>query len=223
MNVWRINIDAKALTEDNFKHLIICPGCGQTHTVCPIQDGADACCSSCGLVQYRSDSQLLDRGLAINITALVFLVIASAFPIIDIEIFGSHQFLSIPKSIYFLFDKGFYLVGITVAFLVLIVPIFSSLVEIYVLLLLKFSVNENLSRRLLILLSKLQPWGMSEIFLVSILIALIKLIDYVQIDFGPSFWALIVYAMTNLYNLRVIHLRELWSTWDKVFGLQAQV
>jgi len=207
------------LAESNLENLVICPGCRKTHAKCSISDGADACCSGCGLVLYRSDSKLIERGLAINVTALIFLGIAASFPLISIELLGIPQFLSIPKSIYYLFNNGFFMIGISVALLVLVIPLITDIVRVTVLLLLKYKMSEQMSRRLLILLSKLQPWVMSEIFLVGILIAQIKLIGYAQVHFGISFWALAVYAMIKLYNNKVIHISELWSTRDKVFGL----
>lgn len=189
------------------------------HAKHEIKDGADALCASCGLVLYRSDSKLLERGLAINITALIFLGAANAFPLVSVEILGATQDLSIFKSISFLLESGFYVIGIAVALLVLLIPLVSVTIEILALLLLKLRQHKHATRYLLILLSKLQPWGMSEIFLVSILVALIKLLSYAQIDIGISFWALTAFAMINLYNTKVIHISELWSTRDNIFGL----
>lgn len=215
-------MESTAITEDDLRRLIICPGCRMIHVKAPIKDGADACCSKCATVLYRCDKKLIERGLALNITALFFLGIASTFPLVSIDILGNQKFLTIPNAIFYLFESGFYLVGIAVAFLVLIIPIILDIIEILALILLKYEKSKKTTRELLILLSKLQPWGMSDIFLVSVLIALIKLIDYAQIHVGLSFWALITYAMINIYNIKVININELWSIKDKIFSAKQQ-
>ncbi|MDX8386985.1 MAG: paraquat-inducible protein A [Ghiorsea sp.] len=208
-----------SLEKRDLSKLIFCPGCQKIHAKHSIKDGTDATCASCNLILYRKDSHLLDRGLTINITALIFLGIATAFPLVSIEILGSQQSLTIFQSISHLFENGYYIIGVATALFILLIPLIVGISEISALLLLKRKKHSQATRYLLILLSKLQPWGMSEVYLISILITLIKLLSHADINIGISFWALAIYAMINLYNIKVIHISELWSTRDNVFGL----
>lgn len=94
--------------------------------------------------------------------------------------------------------------------------IFSSYMVIF--LLLKLAVGEKLSKELLILLSHITPWSMSDIFLISILVALVKLIGYAQIHMGIAFWALMVFVLLDLYVTKSIHVSEIWMLRKRIFN-----
>ena len=83
--------------------------------------------------------------------------------------------------------------------------------------LLKLERGETLSKELLVLLSYIKPWSMSDIFLISILVALVKLIGYAQIYMGTAFWALIIFVLLDLYITKVIHTSEVWMLRRRVY------
>ena len=212
-----IIIAMKIENEDALDNLVICPQCHTLHTEVPIKDGAKACCSECNSVMYRYDSRLAEHGLALSITALIFFFVANFFPLVKIELLGSEQFITIPKTIMSLFDNGFFIVGMLSAFLIFIFPLMIFLLYLLVFTLLKFGRGEQLSRELLVLLSRLKPWSMSDIFLISILVALVKLIGYARIHMGIAFWALIVFVLLDIYVTRSIHISEIWMLRKRVF------
>jgi paraquat-inducible protein A len=76
--------------------------------------------------------------------------------------------------------------------------------------LLKLERGEKWTKELLILLSHITPWSMTDIFLISILVALVKLIGYAQIHMGIAFWALMVFVMIDIYIVKRVHLSEIW-------------
>jgi paraquat-inducible protein A len=108
-------------------------------------------------------------------------------------------------------------VGMLCAFLIFIFPIMVFSLYLIVFTLLKFGIGEYLSKELLVLLSRLKPWSMNDIFLVSILVALVKLIGYAQIHMGVAFWALIIFVLLDIYLTRSIHISEIWMLRKRVF------
>ena len=200
----------KLENEDALDNLIICHKCATLHEEVPIQDGTKACCSECGAILYRYDSKLIDHGLALSITGFIFFVLANIFPLVQIQILGHEQFITIPKTIFSLFDSGFYIVGLICAFLIFIFPLMIFMINILLFILLKIKRGEKWTKDLLILLSHITPWSMTDIFLISILVALVKLIGYAQIHMGIAFWALMVFVLIDLYIVKSIQLSELW-------------
>ncbi|HHH37174.1 MAG TPA: paraquat-inducible protein A, partial [Epsilonproteobacteria bacterium] len=83
--------------------------------------------------------------------------------------------------------------------------------------LMKGGKGKTMTKDLLILLSRIQPWHMSDIFLISILVAIVKLFGMAEIHFGISFWALIVFVLIDTYITRSIHLGELWTLQKQVY------
>jgi paraquat-inducible protein A len=209
----------KIETEEELDRLIICHKCHTLHREIPIKDGAKACCRECKTVLYRYDTQLIDHGLALSMAALVFFILANAFPLVKIEILGNEQFITLPKTFISFFDNGFYIVGMMVSFLIFIFPLMVTLIYLLLFSLLKFKRSPDLVKSLLILLAKILPWSMLEIFLVSIFVALVKLIGYAQIHMGTAFWTLAAFVILDLYIGQKIHLKEIWMLRKRMYGL----
>lgn len=200
----------KLENEDALDNLILCEQCFTLHEEVPLEDGTKACCSECGAVLYRYDSKLIDHGLSLSVAGIVFFMLANLFPLVQIEILGHGQFITIPKTILSLFENGFYFVGILSAFLIFIFPFMIFTINILLFMLLKVKRGKNLTKELLILLAHITPWSMTDIFLISILVALVKLIGYAQIHIGIAFWALMVFVLIDLYIVKRIHLFDIW-------------
>ena len=196
--------------EDELDNYVICKQCYTLNVEIAIKNGSKACCSECGGVLYRYDLKLIDHGLALSITGLIFFILANLFPLMQIEILGSEQFITIPKIIFSLFDNGFYLVGFICAFLIFIFPLMIFLINMVLYLLLKLERGHKTTKELLVLLSRVTPWSMADIFLISILVALVKLISFGQIHIGISFWALMIFVAIDIYVTKNICISELW-------------
>lgn len=203
--------------EDDLDNYIICHKCHTLHKEVPMNDGAKAHCVECGAVLYHSDSKLVEHGLALSITGFVFFVLANTFPLVQIEIVGVEQFITIPKTFMTLFENGFYIVGLLCALLIFVFPFMIFSINIVLFTLFKMQKGERVIKELLILLSHIKPWSMGDIFLISILVALVKLIGYAQIHMGVSFVALIFFVLLDLYITKTIHISEMWMLRKRIF------
>jgi len=211
-----IIITMKLENEDALDNYIICEQCYTLHEELPIKDGTKALCTECGHVLYRYDSKLVDYGLALSISGFIFFILANLFPLVKIDLLGHEEYITIPKTILALFENGFYIVGLLCAFLIFIFPFMIFSMNIVFFALLKRKKGKKMTKEILILLSYIVPWSMTDIFLISILVALVKLIGYVQIDMGISFWALMVFVLIDIYIVKRIHLSELWMLRKRV-------
>jgi len=203
--------------EDDLDQYIICHKCFTLQEEMPIEDGSKACCSECGNLLYRYDSKLIDHSLAWSLTGLIFFALANAFPIIKIDLLGSEQFITLPKTIVSLFENNFYVVGFFCVFLIFIFPLMTFSLNILIFLLLKAGRGEQLIKELLVLLSHIKPWAMADIFFISILVALVKLVAFGQIHIGISFWALMTFVLIDIYITKNIQLHEIWMLRKRIF------
>ena len=208
----------KLENEEALDNLIICEQCHTLHEEVPIKDGTKALCTACGGVLYRYDSRLVDYGLAWSITGLIFFIVANIFPLVNIELLGHEQFITLPKTFVSLFESGFYVVGLLCIFLIFIFPLLIFTTNIVLFFLLKMRMNKPLTKELLILLSHMKPWSMSDIFLISILVALVKLVGYAQIHIGVAFWALVMFVLIDLYMTKRIHISEIWMLRKRMYN-----
>jgi len=208
----------KIENEEVLDQLVICHKCHTLHKEVPIKDGAKACCKECGTVLYRYDSKLIEHGLALSLTALIFFFLANLFPLVKIEILGHSQYITLTRTFMSLFENGFYIVGLMCIFLIFIFPLMIISIYLVLFLLLKFRANPALVKDLLVLLSHIKPWNMTEIFLISIFVALVKLIGYAQIHMGTSFWALVAFVLIDIYLGRNIHIAEIWMLRKRLYA-----
>jgi len=155
--------------------------------------------------------------MALSITALIFFFIANFFPLIQIELLGHEQFITIPKTFLSMMEQGFYLVGILLAFMVFIFPLMVFFLYFLIFALMKFKKGKKLTKELLVLLAYILKWNMTDIFLISILVALVKLIGYAQIHMGVAFWALMLFVMIDLYLTKQIRLAEIWMLRKRIY------
>lgn len=199
---------------DNF---IICKKCDTLHHKKRLKVGGVAKCTECGSILYRRHRSLVDYGLAMGLSALIFFILANAFPIVNIELRGVHQDISLPSVLFSLFENGYFLVGIFCTFVIFIFPFLVMVVFIWIMWLLKIQKAEVMVEKLLVFLAKLLPWNMTEIFLISIFVALVKLIGYAQIHFGLSLWALVTFVLFDLYLSKSISIDELWRAKKRIF------
>jgi len=81
----------------------------------------------------------------------------------------------------------------------------------------KLKIYEKSVEKMLVLLSSLLPWNMVEIFLISILVAMVKLIGYAEIHFGISFWALVLFVIIDIYMSKNISMIALWGLKERVY------
>lgn len=207
----------KLENEEALDTLIICQQCHTLHEEIPIKNGTKAICSECGAMLYHYDSRLVDHGLAWSITGLIFFIVANMFPIVNIELLGHEQFITISKTFLALFDNGYYLVGLMCLFLIFLFPLMIFLINIVLFALLKLKKAPQFTKELLILFGHIKPWSMSDIFLISVLVALVKLIGYAQIHMGISFWALLMFVGIDLYITKRIHISEIWMLRKRIF------
>jgi len=208
----------KLENEEALDQYIICEECYTLQKEVPIDEGSKANCAECGGLLYRYDKKLIDHALALSLTGFIFFAVANAFPIIQLDMLGTEQFITLPKTILSLFENHFYVVGFVCLFLVFIFPLMIILINIVLFTLLKFAEGEKITKELLILLAHIKPWNMADIFFISLLVALVKLIAFGQIHIGISFWALMLFVMVDIYISKSIHLSELWYIRKQVFA-----
>jgi len=197
--------------------LIICPKCHAIHQKVVITKGKSAKCNNCKKILYHYDERILDHGLALGVTGLLLFFVSNLFPLVKVELLGHEQHVTIISMVFSLFENGFYVVGVVVAFMVFIFPLMILVVYITISWLMMMKRGKILTKELLILLSKLLPWNMLEIYLVSILVALVKLIGFMQIHFGLSFWALALFVLLDIYLSKSVHIGEFWELRRRIY------
>jgi len=197
--------------------LIICDKCHSLHKKIYLPKNKIAKCSVCGNKLYANIKDVFQRAIAFSITALILFITANLFPIIKVYIAGQESDLTIPLMIITLFNEGFYVVGSIVFVVVIIAPLSVIISYLALGILTYFKIFKFFARHIVSFLINSRNWAMVDIFGVSILVALVKLFGYAQIDFGVSAIALILFIIVDIFFLKSIKPVELWTYFNRVY------
>jgi paraquat-inducible protein A len=204
--------------ENELDKLIICKKCHTLHRKIKLHHGTKARCQLCDTVLYRDHKNLIDTTLALSLVSLISLVVAFSFSILTININGIYQSLDMTSIFVTIFEHKQYLVGLMLLFLIFLFPTFIFIAIVILLTLMKLKRSGYLVKRLLILIAKLLPWSMVDIFFISILVAMVKLFDFAQLELGVGFGAFSVILILNLFILKQINLSDVWEQYDYIYG-----
>jgi paraquat-inducible protein A len=206
------------LSNQELDQFIICKKCNTLHRKIPLHQGGKALCSKCNTLIYQRDDNMLEKTLALVITTLISLLVAFQFTIISININGLEQSLSLMSLFAVLLEYHQYLVGLMFLFLIVLFPLVMLSSMFFILFFMKIEKYGYIVRRLLILLSRLKHWSMLDIFFISLLVAMVKLFDYAQIELCISFMALILTLALELIITKNISFDELWQKHNLIYG-----
>lgn len=183
--------------------LISCHECGLLHKIgFPLPAGTLRC-SRCGAVLHRHKKNSVARAMALAVSGVVLFVIANLYPFLGFRMSGQIRHTNLATGVMELFGQGMWVLSTLVLATTILVPAFQLAGMVYVLL--PFYLKLKLPKRLAIyrMINHLQPWGMTEVFFLGILVALVKLSKMATIIPGPALYAFMA-LMLVLAHISVV-------------------
>ncbi len=176
-----------------------------------IDVGESVECLRCGYqlaVLHRSVPQ---RSLALVIAALVLFVPANFLPIMQLTLLGRTTQDTIWSGVIGLYDSGMVAVAVIVFLCSLLIPFLKLLCQLAVLL----SILSGLYRRTGLFLYRiyhhLRDWGMLEVYLLGILVAMIKLKDMAQLQLGVGLLCFVALLLVQLWLEVIMSPYQVWE------------
>lgn len=191
--------------------LIACHECDLVQRETLLPPGGVARCRRCGAMLYRSHPEHLDRALAFTLGAIVLFVIANVFPIVGLEVKGELIQTTLWGTVHALYHDDMWFV----AGLVLLTTILTPMVELaamaYLLLPLRFKRVPHSCALIFRALHVIQPWGMIEVFMLGVLVALVKLAHIASVVPGIALWSFGALMLLLAAAVAAFDPRELWA------------
>mgnify|MGYP003600981235 FL=1 len=184
--------------------LVACPDCDLLNRL----DGPAAAtllCARCGAVLRRHRPDSIDRTLALVVAALLLFALANSFPFLAMQTGGLVQETTLLSGVHELWRQDLRLLAALVFCTCVLVPAAQLIGLGTILLPLRLGRRPPPgATRILRLVQAAAPWGMMEVFMLGILVALVKLGHMATIVPGVSvfsFAALIVVMAAALSTL----------------------
>lgn len=184
--------------------VVQCHECGLKVRLPELAHQQKATCPRCGyaLTSHHEDAD--EKVTVYALTALIFLLLSLPFEFISFSAAGQTQTISLPSGLLVLMQNQYVSLAILESFFIIFVP---ALVIISVLVLQfyhHFNMRSGLPMRLAHSVFSMVPWSMAEIFLISVLVSLIKIVSMADIEFGPSFFCFCAFVLFNTKMLKYL-------------------
>jgi paraquat-inducible protein A len=195
--------------------LLACHECDLVHKIPNVPARAAARCIRCGAVLLRAKPNSVDRTIALTLAGIVLFIVACSFPFLAMENAGIVQETALFTGIYNLYNQEMPALATLVLVTCVLVPASQMLGLLYIMIPLKRNRPARYTAPVFRMFLHLQPWGLMEVYLIGILVALVKLGKMATIVPGLSVIAfgMLVFVFAGAYSALDPHL--VWKHLEK--------
>jgi paraquat-inducible protein A len=196
---------------DGARQLIACHECDLLLREIELPPGRTARCVRCGAKLYRVANRSIDHTLSLTLTAAVVFILANAFPIIGLQIQATRNDTSLISAVHTLWSQGMEIVAFLVFFTTFLVPLVAIASMIHILLALKLGRYPAGFSFIMRILQHFNPWGMVEVFIIGVIVALVKLTHYGSLIPGIALWSLGVLTLLLAATASSFNIHDVWN------------
>lgn len=194
-----------------YPELVACHECDTLQRIPALAPGRSAHCSCCGAELLHNPKGGLDRPIALNIAAVLLLVLANVFPFMTLQISGREQSTTIVGASWALYEAGMAPLAVVVIITTLIGPALVVISSLYVLLGVRYRLPLPMLRSMLSWISHLQPWGMLDVFMLGVLVSFVKLAGMADMVMGPALYAFTALIVISAAAMSALEPHLLWQ------------
>ena len=199
---------------------IVCPGCDAVYSRPTLRPHDVSRCPRCSTELDRHNGEQRRRILPLTIASLLMFAVANGFPIVEIELQGQRSQTTLFGAVIVLGSEGRSLVALLLLATTLLFPLLQLCILTYLLVPLSQQRRPAGFAALVRAMQTLRPWGMIEVFLLGVLVAIIKLSSIATVLPGPALYAFM--ALTVLLTAVVsFNPRGFWEMVFETTGKEA--
>jgi paraquat-inducible protein A len=190
--------------------LVICEHCDTVHRARALARGQTMRCVRCGALLARYHA--LDAGamLALVLTALIVFLIANVWPVVTLGLGAQQSSATLWGTIIMMWRQDAQVVSIVAAATLFFFPLNKMLMLGWVLLFARDGRRAPGFAFIMKTLHYLQPWTMSEVFVLGAMVSIVKARAYFDVQPDPGIWAYgVLTLLITIFS--GIDLRSLWD------------
>ncbi len=191
--------------------LIACHECDLLMRKPFLQDGESAECPRCGYELFRHRHRVVRRSLALVIAALLFYVPANFLPIMQLNLLGQTTEDTVWSGVVGLYDSGMQGIAVVVFLSSMAVPLLKLLCQLLVLLSIRLDYGRGYGLLLYRIYHHMREWGMLEVYLMGILVAIVKLMDLADLSLGLGLLCFIALLLVQVWLEVTMSPHQIWE------------
>ena len=198
------------------KSLVSCHSCHLVSKATAVHGKGKMICPRCGSVLHQRKPRSLSRTWALVIAAFIFYIPANVLPITKVTSLGQAQTDTIMSGVIYFILTGMW----PIALVIFVASIFVPLAKLLILTFLLISVDRKWQwrprdrTRLYRITEAIGRWSMTDVYVVTILVALVRLGALANVDAEPGaiFFAAVV--VTTMFAAMSFDPRLIWDSME---------
>ncbi|SHI15825.1 paraquat-inducible protein A [Ferrimonas marina] len=188
-----------------------CEECNQHYRLGRARAGQSLKCRRCGHALRHVPRQPLQAPLALAIAALSLFPLIFCFSFLGISQGGNTTAIEFWQTTSGLTEGYYYLVATLLVLGLMLFPLIDLVIIAYLYGQLALGHKPEHAKPLLLVHHQLRMWLMVDVFLIGVLVALVKITAYADIQFGLSFWAFCLFVCLYLATLTSVDRHYLYQ------------
>ena len=190
---------------------LVCHDCDALLAAPQLQDGEKAICPRCVGVIVSRGRNSLQRTAAFAMASAVLFAVANSFPFLTMRAGFRESQMLLWESATGLGAGGYPALAAAVAIFIIAAPALLIGGLLYIVMPLLWGRRLPGTIALCRWVFRARRWDMTEVFLLSVLVSLMKLGSLAELTLGTSFWALVALIICLTAAVASLHPRDLWA------------
>ena len=193
------------------EQLVACHECDLLMRKPVLQDGESAECPRCGYELFSHRHRVVRRSMALVLTALLLYVPANFLPIMQLNLLGQTSQDTVWSGVVGLYESGMQGIAVVVFLCSMVVPLLKLLCQLLVLLSIRMDFARSYGLLLYRIYHHMREWGMLEVYLMGILVAMVKLMDLADLSLGLGLFCFIALLLVQVWLEVTMAPHQIWE------------
>jgi paraquat-inducible protein A len=203
--------ETEALEQLPLDELIACHECDLLMRKPVLQHDEKAQCPRCGYELYAHRHNVVNRSLALVLTALLLFVPANFLPIMQLHLLGQTSDDTVWSGVLGLYNSEMRGVAIVVFLCSMAIPFLKLLCQLAVLLSIRLDIGRSYGLLCYRIYHHLRDWGMLEVYFMGVLVAIVKLVDLAELSIGLGLFCFISLLLVQVWLEVVMSPHQIWT------------
>ena len=204
-------VEPETLAQLPLDELVACHECDLLLRKPVLQHDEKAQCPRCGYELYAHRHNVVNRSLALVLTALLLFVPANFLPIMQLHLLGQTSDDTVWSGVLGLYNSEMRGVAVVVFLCSMAIPLAKLLCQLLVLLSILLNVGRSFGLLFYRIYHHLRDWGMLEVYFMGVLVAIVKLVDLAELTVGLGLFCFISLLLIQVWLEVVMSPHQIWS------------
>ena len=204
-------LKTEALDQLPLSELVACHECDLLLRKPQLRHGEKALCPRCGYELYAHRHNVVNRSLALALTALLLFIPANFLPIMQLHVLGQNSHDTVWSGVLGLYNSEMRGVAVVVFLCSMAIPLLKLLCQLLVLLSIRLNRGRSYGLLCYRIYHHLRDWGMLEVYFMGVLVAIVKLVDLAEVTVGLGLFCFISLLLVQVWLEVVMSPHQIWE------------